>query len=342
MLGTRRSACLLLIIFTSARVDFQHYIALAHLTCSYFTRHIIYVNVAINISHYCLLHAIMSPIAFKRSGSSCNYDDSSATNPCLKNGTLGIRKVIGLADKKTWDKEWRPIFINFIESANVTSIDLTKDKARSKNELLTKIREFIELVRDKTASNVPDDFLEAALFILVKDLRSQVVATKKAVVKEEQREQSSRLTSVPANTPAPSLTPAPTSRSEYLAVPLVSGRTPITLQRANSNGLIAVRMAFWGNLTVFPPSLPLAEQLPELSAWKLSIVQQHLKFYQLWNDHETIYWMDSTGTPILLMNDLDLHHMVYAAQNPQETVKARKIMVRGSDNEQVQCTLLDV
>lgn len=90
--------------------------------------------------------------------------------------------------------------MNFIESANVTSIDLTKDKARSKNELLTKIREFVESVREKTASDVPDDFLEAAIFILVKDLKAQVAAVNKAAVKEEQREQNLRLHASPKST----------------------------------------------------------------------------------------------------------------------------------------------
>ena len=87
-----------------------------------------------------------------------------------------------------------------IESANVTSIDLTKDKARSKNELLTKIREFIESVREKTASDVPDDFLGAAIFILVKDLKAQIAAVNKVVVKEEQREQTLRLHASPKST----------------------------------------------------------------------------------------------------------------------------------------------
>ena len=146
----------------------------------------------------------MSSIAFKRSNSSCNYGDSSAINPCLKNGTVGIRKTIGLADQRAWGKEWRPIFMNFIESAKVTSIDLTRDKAKSKNELRTKVREFIDSVRDETASNVPDEFLEAAIFILVKDLKAQVTAANKAVqIKEGQRERTPRFTSHPTSTPRP-------------------------------------------------------------------------------------------------------------------------------------------
>ena len=39
-------------------------------------------------------------------------------------------------------------------------------------------------MRDETTSNVPEDFVEAALFILIKDLRAQVAAGKEAVIKE--------------------------------------------------------------------------------------------------------------------------------------------------------------
>ena len=149
----------------------------------------------------------------------------------------------------------------------MTSIDLIRDKANRKNEFCTKTRELIDSVRDETASDVPDEFLELAISTLVKDLKAEVAAANKAVqVKEEQRERSSRLTSAPTYTPVPTSTPAPASRSEDLATPLVSGRTAITLRRANSNGHIRVRKAFWGNLAAFPPALPPPEQLPELSA----------------------------------------------------------------------------
>ena len=119
-------------------------------------------------------------------------------------------------------------------------------------------------------------------------------------------------------------------------------RTSFTLRRANNNGLIRVRRAFWSNLAVFPHSLPPPEHLPEISAWKISVVHQLLKSYELWNDKESICCVDPTGSPFELSSDLDLCHMVYAAQNPQETIRAREIVVRGSDNEQVQCTLLDI
>ena len=58
----------------------------------------------------------------------------------------------------------------------MTSIDLTKDKMKSKNELLTKVWEFIGSVRDETASDVPDEFLETAVFTLIKELKAQVAA----------------------------------------------------------------------------------------------------------------------------------------------------------------------
>ena len=226
--------------------------------------------------------------------------------------------------------------MNFIESANVTSIDLTKDKARSRNEMLTKIRDFMESVRDETTSNVPDDFLEAALFILIKDLRAQVAANKKAVIKEEHREQSARLT-----TPASALTPGPFSSHQAIAA-VLSGRTSVALRRVNKNGVIGSRRAFWHNLAAFPPSFPPPEQLPEISDWKISVVHQLLALCELWHEKERIYWLDPYGSPFELSSDADLRHMVFAAQNPQETVIARELLVQGSDNEQVQCTLLDV
>ena len=37
---------------------------------------------------------------------------------------------------------------------------------------------------DETSSKVPDDFLESALFIFIKDLRAQVAASEKAVIRE--------------------------------------------------------------------------------------------------------------------------------------------------------------
>ena len=52
--------------------------------------------------------------------------------------------------------------------------------------------------------------------------------------------------------------------------------TTITLRRANNNGLIGFKSAFWSKLAVFPPSLPAPEHLPGISAWKISVVHQIL------------------------------------------------------------------
>ena len=69
----------------------------------------------------------------------------------------------------------------------MTFIDLTKDKMKSKNEFLTKVWEFIGSVRDETASDVPDEFLETALFTLIKELKAQVAAANKATQIEEEQ-----------------------------------------------------------------------------------------------------------------------------------------------------------
>ena len=46
--------------------------------------------------------------------------------------------------------------------------------------------------------------------------------------------------------------------------------------------------------------------------------------------------------PLELASDLDLGNMVFAAQSAQETMRARHIVVKASDLEQVQCTSLVV
>ena len=70
--------------------------------------------------------------------SQCNYAEPSSCNPHLS-VFVSVRKVIGREDKKMRNQEWRTIFINFIENQKLTSIDLTKDKPKSKNELLIKV-----------------------------------------------------------------------------------------------------------------------------------------------------------------------------------------------------------
>ena len=265
----------------------------------------------------------------------CNYHDISQKNPFLK-GINQTRESIGLGDKLKWNAIWRDIFVNFIRTSGILEINLAgEDKVKNKNDFLTKANEFITSVRDDD-SDVPDAFLEAAIFEIFKDVKNQVIALdKRGQVKQEQREKSAQLTSHPTYTPIPTSTPGPAARSDNRAAP-VTGRTPIPLRRANKNGFI-------GKLALFPPSLPPPEHLPGISAWKISVVHQLLlKLDELWNDKEPIYWVDPTGSPFELANDLDLCHMVYAAQNPQETVTAREVLVRGSDSEQVQCTLLDV
>ena len=52
--------------------------------------------------------------------------------------------------------------------------------------------------------------------------------------------------------------------------------TAITLRRANNNGLIGFKRAFWSKVAVFPPPLPPTEHLPGISAWKISVVHQIL------------------------------------------------------------------
>ena len=333
MLGARRGACLLLIIFTSVRVNFLPFISLTPLTCPYFTRRIDYVNAAIKILIYRLPPAIMSSITFTRQ-SGCNYDDTSTTNPALS-GMVKVREAIGLKDKSKWDKEWRPIFINFIESSNMIAIDLTKEKAKSKQELLTKIWEFINLVRDDAASDVPDGFFETALFVLFSLLRAQV----RSQVKEAPKEEKFRLTST---TPAPARpTPGSASTSEAKISPL-TGQTTIMLRRTNQSGFISSLFACWSHLAVFPPPSPPTETLPDVTTGEISVLHQLLKHFKIWNDKESIYWIDPNGNPFELRGDLDFRMMVYAAYTMQEPTRAREIRVKGADTEPVLCMLLVV
>ena len=271
----------------------------------------------------------------------CNYNDLSQKNPFLK-GINRTRESIGLGDNNKWDETWRSIFVNFIRTSGILEINLAgDDKAKNKNDFLTKVNEFITSVRDDD-SNVLDAFLEAAIFAIFKDVKNQVIALdKRGQVKQEQREKSAQLTSHPLYTPVPTSTPGPAARSNNRAAP-ITGQTPISLRRANKNGLIRVKLAFWSHLAVFPPSIPPHDQLPKLVDWKLSVVHQLLKSHALWNDKEPIYWLNPADSPFELATDLDLRQMVFSAQNSQNTVIAREIMVRGSDNEQVQCTLLDI
>nr|AUW31013.1 hypothetical protein [Cladonia uncialis subsp. uncialis] len=271
--------------------------------------------------------------AFDNTSAQCNYNDSSQKNPFLK-GINQIRESIGLGDKNKWSETWRPIFINFIRTSGILEIPLAGDnKAGNKNNFLTKVNEFITLDRDDD-SNVPDPFLETALFEILKDVRNQVIALDKNRQVKQEREKSAQLTSHPPYTPVPTSTPGPAAISDNRAV-LVTGRTPISLRRANKNGLIGVKLAFWSHLAVFPPSVPPHDQLPELVDWKLGVVHQLLKSHALWNDNEPIHWLDPAGSPFELATDLDLRQMVFAAQDSQNTVIAREILIRGSDNEQV-------
>ena len=280
----------------------------------------------------------MSQIRFSKAVHECDYHDSSNKNPHLV-GISKARSAIGLNDQAKWNEEWRPIMTNFIRTSGLLDINLSVDKVRTLQEFQAKVRELITSVRDDSGSDVPDPFLEKALYIIMKDLRNQVIALDK--VKQEPLERSPRPRSHPAFTPAPAPTPGSFSSHQTIAA-VLSGRTSIALRRVNKNGFIGSRRAFWHNLAVFPPSFPPPEQLPEISDWKISVVHQLLAHYELWHEKERIYWLDPDGSPFELSSDADLHHIVFAAQNPQETVIAREILVRGSDNEQVQCTLLDV
>lgn len=283
----------------------------------------------------------MSRITFLNASAQCNYNDLSQKNPFLK-GVNRTRESIGLGDNNKWNETWRSIFVNLIRTSGILEINLAgDDKAKNKNDFLTKVNEFMDLVRDDD-SNVPDAFLEAAIFVIFKDVRNQVIAfDRKGRVRQEQREKSAQLTSHPTYTPVPTSTPGPAARSDNRAAP-VTGQTPISLRRANKNGLIEVKLAFWSHLAGFPPSVPPHDQLPGLIDWKLSVVHQLLKSHALWNDKEPIYWLNSAGSPFKLANDLDLRQMVFTAQNLQNTMIAHEIMVWGSENEQVLCTLLDV
>ena len=70
------------------------------------------------------------------------------------------------------------------------------------------------------------------------------------------------------------------------------------------------------------------------------MVHQLLKHLELWNEEELIYWIDPNGNPLELASDLDLGNMVFAAHNARDTLRARENVVKGSNVEQVLCTLL--
>ena len=84
---------------------------------------------------------------------------------------------------------------------------------------------------------------------------------------------------------------------------------------------------FWHNLVVFPPIFPPPEHLPEISDWKISIIRQLLAHYELWYEKDGIYYLNLDGSPFELSYDADLHYIAFTAQDPQETVIAREILV---------------
>lgn len=96
----------------------------------------------------------------------------------------------------------------------------------------------------------------------------------------------------------------------------------------------------FSHFALFPPSLPPLIPLPEDSAWEISVVHQLLKHYELWDDKELIFWVDLDGKPFKLISDLDLCNMVFTALKIQKMMRARETVVKGSDDEQVQYTLL--
>ena len=56
---------------------------------------------------------------------------------------MKARNIIGLADKKSWDKTWRRIFVGFIDSVTVSSIAFTRNKINGRQKLPIIIREGI-------------------------------------------------------------------------------------------------------------------------------------------------------------------------------------------------------
>nr|AUW31016.1 hypothetical protein [Cladonia uncialis subsp. uncialis] len=201
---------------------------------------------------------------------------------------------------------------SFIDSAKIATVDLTKDKTKSKTELLEK----------------------AAISVLFKDLKAQIMAQHKAVqIKEGQVEQRTQRTSAPASTPAPDRALVSEVRSAS-ALPRLYGRTPIALRRTNRTGIIKSHQAFWSDLADFPPTFPPMEQSPDVSTLQLSVVKQ-LAHYKLWQEKEQIHWLDPAGSPLELASNHDLRNMAYATQT-LGLARTLKILVRGSNTKEVQ------
>ena len=103
------------------------------------------------------------------------------------------------------------------------------------------MRELITSVRDNSESDIPDPFLEKALYVIIKDLRNQVTAHNR--VKYKSVEQTPQPHSHPILTPAPTQTPGPFSNPQAPAA-VFSGQTTITLRRVNKHSIIRAQRVF--------------------------------------------------------------------------------------------------
>ena len=71
------------------------------------------------------------------------------------------------------------MIINFIRISGLLEIDFFINKVRNLQEFQLKVREFIALIRNNSKSNILNLFLKKALYIIIKDLRNQVIAFNK-------------------------------------------------------------------------------------------------------------------------------------------------------------------